>query len=676
MARSSKKLGIQGRFVLASGIATLILAAVLTSVQMWRMTQAFSKVENDISSQLKSIGTSQKQSVNGAIQQMGTTISKQSQNFSTGISKAKSKLDAEMDALQESTKTSLDSISEDLLTQGESALKERTEKLSQLFAKLAITPIQSFDFEVLNEYCQTACTDEDVLLCYVTDMEGQNQTVFRNEEDPTLQTIVPEDQRESLNSIITALSAADTVFDVVTEIIDQDKNPVGALHLLASSERVLNAQKKTNEHFDTADKQMGSGFSSMKENLDKELNSMKKELTKDLNSGKSLSQTTLEEMAHNTINLSGNLEKDMHALSKSEISKGLQNTIILSAITIVLTLLTIWLLVRSIVTPISGIVEGLDDGSEQVAVASDQVSLSSQQLAEGSSEQAAAIEQTSSSLEEMASMTRRNADNANQANCLMKEANVVVEKAMGSMQQLTRSMDEISRASEETSKIIKTIDEIAFQTNLLALNAAVEAARAGDAGAGFAVVADEVRNLAMRAANAARTTAELIEGTRKQVNDGNELVSTTSDAFSQVADSSSKIAQFVEEISEASSEQARGIDQVNKAVVEMENVVQQNAANSEQSSGASVELKNQAEQMKLLVGQLVTFIRGGRNSAPATPQKTVPDFDFEQEIRPPKPKVSISSNKPSTTLAELEMKKKRVQEAIPFDDDDIMGFNN
>lgn len=273
------------------------------------------------------------------------------------------------------------------------------------------------------------------------------------------------------------------------------------------------------------------------------------------------------------------------------------------------------LVIRSITKPVQRIISGLNEGADQVASASGEVASSSQSLAEGSSEQAASIEETSASLEEMSSMTKRNADNANQADGLMKEANQVVDNASGSMTQLTTSMEEISKASDETSKIIKTIDEIAFQTNLLALNAAVEAARAGEAGAGFAVVADEVRNLAMRAADAAKNTAQLIEGTVKRVKDGSDLVNTTTGAFSEVADRVAKVGELVSEISAASNEQAQGIDQVNTAVAEMDKVVQQNAATAEESASASEEMSAQAEEMKGMVNELVALVGGGSHGS-------------------------------------------------------------
>jgi methyl-accepting chemotaxis protein len=277
-------------------------------------------------------------------------------------------------------------------------------------------------------------------------------------------------------------------------------------------------------------------------------------------------------------------------------------------------LLLSYFMARSISRPINHVIEGLTDGADQVASGSTQVASASQSLAEGASEQAAGIEETSSSIEEMSSMTKQNAGNAQQANTLMTDTSRVVEEANSSMKALTQSMSEISAASEETGKIIKTIDEIAFQTNLLALNAAVEAARAGEAGAGFAVVADEVRNLAMRAADAAKNTANLIEGTVKKIKNGSEIVAKTNEAFVKVAGGAKKVGELVSEIAAASQEQAQGIDQINKAVAEMDKVVQKNAASAEESASASEEMNAQAEQMKTYVRELVVLVGGKKNA--------------------------------------------------------------
>jgi methyl-accepting chemotaxis protein len=321
----------------------------------------------------------------------------------------------------------------------------------------------------------------------------------------------------------------------------------------------------------------------------------------------------LNKTLHELLDVEAKLAQGQYDFAAGSLSSAITTYVILLVVAIGLSLLVSILIARMVTSPVEKVIEGLSDGSMKVASASSHITAASQSLADGASKQAAGLEETSSSLEELTSMTKQNATNASQANTLMIDTSKVFEQANQAMNELNGSMKEISTASEETAKIIKTIDEIAFQTNLLALNAAVEAARAGEAGAGFAVVADEVRNLAMRAAEAAKNTANLIESTIKKIKSGTDTVSKTNEAFGKVSVGARKVGDLVAEITAASQEQAQGIEQINKAVAEMDKVVQQNAASTEESASASQEMNSQAEQMKGFVSQLIALV-GGRNS--------------------------------------------------------------
>ena len=322
---------------------------------------------------------------------------------------------------------------------------------------------------------------------------------------------------------------------------------------------------------------------------------------------------------------------------------------------------------RSIVKPINKVIEGLSSGSEQVSAASGQVSSSSQQLAEGSSEAASSLEEISSSLEEMTSMTKQNSTNAKQADDLAGETQSSAEKGSEAMGRMTEAIDKIKESSDETAKIIKTIDEIAFQTNLLALNAAVEAARAGEAGAGFAVVAEEVRNLAMRSAEAAKTTSSLIVESQANADNGVTVTKEIGEILNDIAQAIQKVKQLVGEVSAASEEQSEGINQVNTAVSQMDKVTQNSAANAEESASASEELSSQAADLNGMVEELSAIVGGSGNGKNGS--------GFVRQIKHRKPAtVAVGSHTkaltaPGSAHPLAGAKDTKPEDVIPLDDE-------
>ena len=274
---------------------------------------------------------------------------------------------------------------------------------------------------------------------------------------------------------------------------------------------------------------------------------------------------------------------------------------------------------RTFVAPINRVIDGLTGGSRNVTSASGQVTSSGQETARGANEQAASLEDVMAALQQMSRMTRQNADNAGQADAMATGARATTDKGKQAMERLAETINRIKNSADETAKIVKTIDEIAFQTNLLALNAAVEAARAGEAGKGFAVVAQEVRSLAQRCAEAARTTAGLIEESQTNATHGVSAAEEATEVLTEVDGAVEQVGTLISEVSTGNKEQARGIEEVKEAVQQIDSITQSNAANAEEAASAAQELQTQARKLESMVVELVAVV-GERSSADPVPE--------------------------------------------------------
>jgi methyl-accepting chemotaxis protein len=247
--------------------------------------------------------------------------------------------------------------------------------------------------------------------------------------------------------------------------------------------------------------------------------------------------------------------------------------------------------------------------ASEVASASREISTSSESLANAAQDQQRVLDDVSNTLGGIAAASRSTASAAVDAKTLGDQARErAVAGATGSVQ-LGEAMQRIAASSQDTARIVKTIDEIAFRTNLLALNAAVEAARAGDAGRGFAVVAEEVRALSLRCAEAAKSTAELIERAVSEAASGraiNEEVGTT---LRGVTDVMGQLATTTAQSATASSGQLTQVEQLRQMMDQIASTGQSTAAGSEEAASAAHELSSQAEALQRLVGQFQLTMR-------------------------------------------------------------------
>ncbi|HIB8997507.1 TPA: methyl-accepting chemotaxis protein [Citrobacter freundii] len=241
--------------------------------------------------------------------------------------------------------------------------------------------------------------------------------------------------------------------------------------------------------------------------------------------------------------------------------------------------------------------------SSSTVVANNAVSLadSNMELSSRVTQQAAALEESSAAMEQLNATVHQNASNTQLADELSDNTAQTANRCGDVMQGVISTMDNVSASSGRMVEIVAVIDSIAFQTNILALNAAVEAARAGDAGRGFAVVASEVRTLAQRSATAAQEIKALIDESVSHVGSGSQQIHTAGERLGELVSNVRQVRQLMGEIRVAGEEQRKGVSEVTLAVTEMDSTVQQNASLIDDAAARTQALKEEAEQLALLV---------------------------------------------------------------------------
>lgn len=224
-------------------------------------------------------------------------------------------------------------------------------------------------------------------------------------------------------------------------------------------------------------------------------------------------------------------------------------------------------------------------------------------LADGTASQAGAEEELYATLTDISEKVKRNAENTKQADQMMLTVEQELKESDQSLKSLVAAMNTIEENSNEIGSITKLMQSIASQTNLLSMNASVEAARAGEAGRGFAVVASEIRDLAAKCNEAAVNTADLIEKTCKNIQDGIKNLDVTVESLQKVSKENGNTGKLIRDISCATEEQTEAVKQISAALEQISNVTQNNSATAEESAQTSSEMRQSVEQLKRMLAR-------------------------------------------------------------------------
>ncbi len=155
---------------------------------------------------------------------------------------------SQQDRLESLQKEAFEQIQKKQIEAAETSLKNKLSGIAQLVSKTSGVALASYDFEAINNSCQDACRDADILLCYVTAEDGKLLTTFANTDGKTLQGFLKSSTTD-LSQTIAQLEGQPSIVRQVEGIADLEGKTVGEIVILAHDLSVKNQRAETENSF-------------------------------------------------------------------------------------------------------------------------------------------------------------------------------------------------------------------------------------------------------------------------------------------------------------------------------------------------------------------------------------------------------------------------------------------
>ena len=154
---------------------------------------------------------------------------------------------------------------------------------------------------------------------------------------------------------------------------------------------------------------------------------------------------------------------------------------------------------------------------------------------------------------------------------------------------------------KELEGLIANLLTIVRFSNLLGVNAAIEAAHVEGAGNEFKVMTDEIQSLAVRSADAAKTTGALTKSSATLSRGGVSLSKEMDGQLEGAVRGARAIALFADEILANIHEQTAGLEQISKTAAQITGVTEKNASGAAESLNAAKGLEGEVDKLSKLV---------------------------------------------------------------------------